>query len=136
MPRQCTRRVVFCSVTSEIEALLSQGRRQEAVALAVRNLRSGYDSQNFLMAMADLLEPQKKGPGRPKAWPWRWIEIGQKYEVLRSELISGGFRKRTHEDAVAELVRKFGRCARTIEATVSFYRKALDYQDALDRDEA
>jgi hypothetical protein len=124
-----SRRVVFFGVASEIEALLSQGRRQEAITLAVRNLRSGYDTQNFLTAVADLLEPQKRGRGRPKAWPWRWIDIGQKFEVLRSE-------GKTHGDAVYELAKKFGRSARTIEETVSFYRKALEYRDALDRGEA
>jgi hypothetical protein len=138
-----SRRVAFCGVASEIEALLSQGRRREAIALAVRKLRSGHDTQNFLTAVADLLESQKRGRGRPKAWPRRWIEIGQKYEVLRSEQIrkpgkGGRFvtKRKTHGDVVAELAKKFGRSARTIEETVSFYRKALEYQDALDRGEA
>jgi hypothetical protein len=124
-----SRRVAFCGVASEIENLLSQGRRQEAITLAVRNLRDGYDTRNFLTVVADLLEPQNRGRGRPKVRPWRWIEIGEKFEVLRSE-------GKTHRDAVDELVKKFGRCARTIEETVSFYRKALEYRDALDRGEA
>ena len=107
-----------------IEALLSEGRRSEAVDYAAQMLRTGYSDSLFLAAVADLLEPPARKPGRPAASaPADWFDIGQAFDSL----ISSGA---TYETAIDALADEFHRGHRTIERAVKFYREGKAEADA------
>jgi hypothetical protein len=80
-----------CFVENEVRHLLNDGRRAEAIDLAISHLRSGYHHKLFLSLVAKLLELNEKGKvwPRPKGIPKRWLEIGEAYEELRDRPCSG-----------------------------------------------
>jgi hypothetical protein len=80
-----------CFVESEVRHLLNDGRRAQAIDLAISHLRSGYHHKLFLRLVADLLElnEKRKAWPRPKGIPKGWFEIGKAYEELRELPCSG-----------------------------------------------
>jgi hypothetical protein len=111
---------------NRIEALLSEGRRPQAIAYAAKQLRLGQANLAFLAAVADLLEPKANAVGRPrKAAPADWFDIGMAFEGLFS---SG----QTYEYAINALAERFHRGHRTVERAVKYYREAKAEADAED----
>jgi|SRR4051812_46873131 hypothetical protein len=106
------------SLAHEIEYLLHQGRKRDAIAKAVAALRAGTASVPVQALVADMLLPAPKGRGRPKALPRDWYEIGVAFQDLRD----GGM---TYEDAVPALAKKFGSSESAVEKTVRMYRAAV-----------
>jgi hypothetical protein len=107
-----------------IEALLYEGRRSDAIAYAAKILRTGYADSLFLAAVADLLEPPARKPGRPAvSAPADWFDIGQACDSMMS---SG----ETYERAIDALAVEYGRGHRTVERAVRFYREGKAEADA------
>jgi hypothetical protein len=108
----------YCDQAREIEYLMRQGRRQEAIAKAVVVLRAGAASSLVQNLVAELLQPAPKGRGRPAALPWRWAEMGEEFEALRDSGV-------THEQAIRQIADRFGRSESAVEKTVRMYRAAV-----------
>jgi hypothetical protein len=65
---------------------IGEGRHDYARKVLASYLRAGITNREFLNLAADMLDPPKKGRGRPKAQIPRWhIEIAQFYEVMKKD---------------------------------------------------
>ena len=104
---------------TEIRGLLREGRRQDAMAYAARQLRAGVDAPLFLQAIAELLDPvPARGRGRPgKESPRDWLQVGSEFEEMKASGI-------THQDALAACAAKYAQSERSVERAVAYYRKA------------
>jgi hypothetical protein len=109
----------ICDKTNEIDALICQGREREAKELAAQYLRDGIISQLFRDRVADLLNPPAKGRGRPRAFPYKWREIGLDFKDLRASGVP-------YESARLQIAEKYCRSESAIEKAVSFYRRAVE----------
>lgn len=107
----------FCRHANHVKNLIGEGRKAEAVAYAVAQLRQGVATPLFLGAVADLLEPSPAVKrGRPsKQAPQRWLEIGPDFDSMSSDGL-------TYERAVEALADKYGQSTRTIERALAYYR--------------
>jgi hypothetical protein len=104
----------FEPVSIELEAMLRQGRREDAVRFAKDNLRRGYSSPQFLSLVADLLE----GKTYRRRELRHWIEIGTDFDELREQ-------GNTREAALLELVRRYGYGETTIRNAVRLYHSGI-----------
>jgi hypothetical protein len=72
----------FSPVAFEIECMIDEGRRAEAIGLARKTLHARYGGDTFLRLVAELLRPAtRKRRGRPQvAYPRHWLRIGSDFE--------------------------------------------------------
>ncbi|PRH86911.1 hypothetical protein C5L14_16630 [Labrys okinawensis] len=94
--------------------------KDEVTALAIKSLREGYHSADFLNFVADLLEPKRGRPAKPE--PKWWRDIGEVYD----ELTDAGMKPM---QAYAELERQTGIVVRQLQRTVKFYRGVIEAEE-------
>ena len=110
----------FCSVAFDIRHALRNGQLEEAKAIAIKHLRAGYHSKEFLNAIAELLE-HKKQKGRPKISLENRLEIGLEFVQLESAGRRYGARK--------ALAKKYHCSVSEISTIVDWFKKAKDNND-------
>jgi hypothetical protein len=120
-----------CDLTREVERMLDEGDRANAINLATVVLAAGpsWCTRQFLALVTELLarsEARRKWPA-PKGVPRNWKEIGTEFDFLRKE----GF---THEKAVAELGEMGKGSKNTIGRALKVYRAFMQDDDDDDGD--
>lgn len=112
-----------CWDANEIRLMLAQNRDRDAQALLVKLLRSGRASASVQAIAAEIIaaaKPFKGKVGRPKGDPFRWNEIGARYEHLCQ---TEGLKS---DDAKERLAEEFGRSLDTIKTTLTFYNRVRE----------
>lgn len=110
-----------CLLASQVQSLITAGRRTDAIRLAVQYLREGQHSETLSRVVADLIDPDvQRKRGRPKgsAFSVKWPEIGSEYCSLRT---SG----ERHERIIDVLASNYASSPRNIEKLVSTYRAEM-----------
>jgi hypothetical protein len=116
----------FSCETVELRAALEERRLADAKKLAIRWLRAGRCSSEFLNIVADLWELEKqsgKMGAKKKLCPPHWYEIGSEYDELRA----AGYKS---DDACGQLKTKHRRSIRSIRTAVAYFRKCRAAHDA------
>lgn len=109
-----------CRDAQEIRLLRGQHRDRDAQALLLKLLRSGSASPSVQAIAAETIaasKPLKGKVGRPKGDPFKWNEIGERYEHLCET------EKMKSDDAKELLAKEFGKSVGTIKTTLTFYNR-------------
>jgi hypothetical protein len=110
-----------------IRSMLDEGRRVDAIAFAIAELRKSKEAPLFMQAVASLLESEPSQRGRPTTkMPPFWYEIGSDFEEMRDA-------GETYEAAVQQLAERWRRSERSVERAIAFWRDAKEAHDEASR---
>lgn len=103
-----------------IKAALSEGRTEDAKTMVCDLLRAGKADAVVQGLAADLLKPAKRGRGRQKALPWRWLDIAEHFREMRED---DGL---LYEDALRLTAERFGRSESHVRTCITTYESAKE----------
>ena len=106
----------------EIRRMIQYGKTDEARRAVLHHIRSGTATRRTVDIASELLDPPKRGVGRPPtAWPEDWYKIGNMVQQRRQR----DEKKLSYEATYAEVAEELGIGEETVKEKSNFYRAAV-----------
>lgn len=111
----------FCPVAVMVRSALKEGRRDDAIKIAMSNLREGYKSSSLFNAIEEMLRTPdvKRSSKNRQIYPSYWYEIGIDYDILRAKGLS-------FQESVAQLEEKYAMSDKTICLRIKCWEEHME----------